>query len=133
MIIDTSALLAVIFEEEEKPFFLEIFSNAPILRMAATSYVETGLRIDRMTHANMAVRLDQIIKKLAIHIEPVTHEIAYDARAALRRFGKGSGHKAQLNYGDSFSYALAKHYDEPLLFKGNDFIHTDIESAYKKP
>jgi ribonuclease VapC len=69
------------------------------------------------------------LRDLAVSIEPVTAEQARIAREAYRDFGKGSGHPAQLNFGDVFSYALAKDTGEKLLFKGNDFIHTDVEPA----
>jgi len=74
-------------------------------------------------------RFDEFFKEANISVEPVTLEQARLAREAYRDFGKGSGHPAKLNFGDCFAYALAKATGEPLLFKGDDFIHTDISSA----
>jgi len=74
-------------------------------------------------------RFDDLIREAAIVVEPVTEEQARLGRAAYRDFGKGSGHRAQLNFGDCFAYALARASGEPLLFKGADFTHTDISPA----
>jgi ribonuclease VapC len=76
-------------------------------------------------------RFDELVDVAGIIIEPVTERQAHLARAAYRDFGKGSGHPAQLNFGDCFAYALAKEMGEPLLFKGNDFSKTDITLAVK--
>ena len=73
--------------------------------------------------------VESVMARTGIVIEPVTHDQVAIAREAFRRFGKGSGHPAGLNFGDCFAYALARFYDEPLLFVGRDFAATDIESA----
>ena len=85
--------------------------------------------IDAKRNPIASRRLDELIAEAAISIEPVTAEQARIARQAYRDFGKGSRHPAQLNFGDCFAYALAKELREPLLFKGNDFIHTDVVPA----
>ena len=82
--------------------------------------------MDRQPDPRAAAKLDEIIGQLDITIEPVTAHQARIARDAYRRFGKGRGHPARLNFGDCFAYALAKAFDEPLLFVGQDFVHTDI-------
>jgi ribonuclease VapC len=129
MIVDTSALLAIFFSEPEKvPFSSKIY-EAPVVRMSSASYVEASLKVDRAKDASQSRKLDYLIAQLKIIVEPITADQAFNARSALRDFGKGSGHPAQLNFGDSFAYALAKHYNEPLLFKGNDFSKTDVKIA----
>ena len=82
--------------------------------------------VDRFPNPRASVRFDELISNLGISIEPVTAHQAMIAREAHRRFGQGSGHPARLNFGDCFAYALAKDLDEPLLFIGQDFIHTDV-------
>jgi ribonuclease VapC len=82
--------------------------------------------VDRFPNPRASVRFDELISALEISIEPVTTDQAAIAREAYRRFGKGTGHPARLNFGDCFAYALAKDLDEPLLFVGQDFVHTDV-------
>lgn len=97
--------------------------------MSAASYLEAGIVVDAQGDPVMSRRLDDYMQEARIAIEPVTEEQARIARQAYRDFGKGSGHPAQLNYGDCFAYALAKVTGEPLLFKGDDFVHTDLTAA----
>ena len=85
--------------------------------------------MDRHPKPTLGSALDDLVSRLRIVVEPVTHAQVAIAREAYRQFGKGSGHRARLNFGDCFAYALAKERDEPLLFIGNDFIHTDIHPA----
>ena len=94
--------------------------------MSAAILLETAIVIDRQPDPRAAAKLDEIIEELGVTIEPVTAHQAGIARDAYRRFGKGRGHPARLNFGDCFAYALAKELDEPLLFVGQDFVHTDI-------
>jgi ribonuclease VapC len=96
--------------------------------MSAVSYVEAGVVTDSNKNPVLSRRLDDLLRDVRMKIEPVTPQQAHIARQAYRDFGKGR-HKAGLNFGDCFAYALAKHLDEPLLFKGTDFKHTDIEAA----
>lgn len=129
MIVDTSALLAILNSEEEFVLFTEKILRASKARLSVASYIEASLRVDRFKDPKRSRMLTDEIRKLHLVLEPVSVEQAEIARAALRDYGRGSGHPARLNYGDAFAYALAKAYDEPLLYKGDDFSHTDIVSA----
>jgi ribonuclease VapC len=130
MIIDSSALVAIVREEAEADPFLSLMENGRVpLRMSAGSYLETGIVIDGAKKSDYSDRFDELVERLGIEIIPVTAEHARIARRAYREFGKGSGHAAQLNFGDCFAYALSWESGEPLLFKGQDFNHTDIEAV----
>lgn len=129
MIIDTSALIAVLLDEPERGEFEVLIAASPQPQLSAASYVEAGVVIDRRGDPNRARILDSFLDAADIAIEPVTAEQAMIARQAYRDFGRGSGHPAGLNFGDCFAYALAKAHDESMLFKGDDFGHTDIRSA----
>ncbi|RAI45062.1 type II toxin-antitoxin system VapC family toxin [Rhodoplanes roseus] len=129
MIIDTSALIAILKEEPEGERFLVSIGDAEVPRMSAPTYFETGLVVDRNNDPTLSRNLDDLLKEADVIIEPVTEAQARIARQAYRDFGKGSGHPARLNFGNCFSYALAKATGEPLLFKGNDFGRTDIVPA----
>jgi ribonuclease VapC len=129
MIVDTSALIAILREEPEAPEFARLIATADPVRISAVSYVEAGAVLDRADNPAASRQLDRLLQVAAIETEPVTVTQAAVARAAYRDFGKGSGHPAALNFGDCFSYALATETAEPLLFKGDGFGHTDIESA----
>jgi ribonuclease VapC len=94
--------------------------------MSAANFLEAAIAMDRHPDPTLGVALDDLVARFRIIIEPVTAHQAMTARDAYRRFGKGSGHPARLNFGDCFAYALAKDFDEPLLFIGQDFVHTDI-------
>lgn len=131
MIIDVSALLAVLLNEPERSRFEEAIAADPYPRISAASYLEAGIIADSRRDPMRSRYLDTFLASAEIAIEPVTAEQAVIARTAYRDFGKGSGHPAKLNFGDCFSYALAKAYDEELLFKGDDFSHTDIRPAVK--
>jgi ribonuclease VapC len=126
VILDTSVLIAILRDEPEAVAFAEAIELAPARRLSAASYVEAGAVIDRAHDPVASRRLDELLAVSDIQVETVTEHHARIARDAFRDFGKGSGHPAQLNFGDCFSYALAKAADEPLLFKGTDFIHTDV-------
>jgi ribonuclease VapC len=130
MIVDTSALLAVILNEEDEPRYSAALIDAPVLRMSAANWVEAAIVVD--THKNPAatIRFDDLFDLLQLRVEPVTIEDAYRARTAYSDYGRGH-HPARLNYGDCFAYALAKRCGEALLYKGNDFAQTDIEPALK--
>jgi ribonuclease VapC len=129
MIIDTSAIVAVLFEEPEMPAFAQAMEDAVDCRMSAANFLETAIVIDGWRDPVVSRRLDDLIDAVGIAIEPFDEAQARLARAAYRDFGKGSGHPARLNFGDCFAYALARQRGEPLLFKGDDFTHTDITSA----
>jgi ribonuclease VapC len=129
MIIDTSAVLAILRDEPEAHACAEILQRATSRRLSAVSFVETAAVIDSGRDPVASRGVDDLLREAHIIIEPVTEEQARVAREAYRDFGRGSGHPAKLNFGDCFSYALAKVRGEPLLFKGNDFIHTDVPPA----
>lgn len=129
MIVDTSALVAIILGERDAAAFAAALEEAPVCRISAGTYVELSVVIDRARDALVSRRLDQILEEARFVVEPVTAAQARIAREAYRDFGKGSGSAARLNLGDCFAYALARELGEPLLFKGDDFAQTDIESA----
>jgi ribonuclease VapC len=129
VIVDTSALIAILRAEPDAEAFAEAIELADSRRLSAAGYVEIGAVIDRAGDAVASRRIDELLRTAAISIEAVTEEQARIARAAFRDFGRGSGHPAKLNFGDCFAYALAETTGEPLLFKGNDFVHTDIPCA----
>ncbi len=129
MIVDTSAVVAIVKNELESEILANLLVKDGSPRMSAASYVEAGVVVDSDKDPLSSRQLDQILDELKVSIEPVTVEQAIAARQAYRDFGKGSGHPAQLNFGDCFSYALASEAREPLLFTGDDFIHTDIQPA----
>jgi|SRR6185312_5688731 ribonuclease VapC len=129
MILDTSALIVILRFEPEAHEFAEIIEAAGQSRISAVSYVEAAAVIDGSKDPIASRRFDELIEEADIAIEPVSEAQARIARQAYRDFGKTSGHPAKLNFGDCFSYALAKFKGEPLLFKGRDFSHTDVKPA----
>lgn len=126
MIIDTSAIIAILRNEPEASFFARVIADDNNRRVSAVNYVEAAVVIDAGGDPIASRRVDDFFKTAQITIEAVTEIHAQIARGAYRDFGKGSGHPAKLNFGDCFAYALAKSRREPLLFKGDDFIHTDV-------
>jgi len=130
MIIDSSAVIAVLRREPEAAAILDLLGSAdePV-RISAANYLEAGIVIDRDSEPELSRQLDEFLADLAIEITPVTLEHAQLAREAHRRFGRWSGSPARLNFGDCFAYALARATGEPLLFKGDDFRHVDIRPA----
>jgi ribonuclease VapC len=130
VIIDTSALVAILRAETNAAAYAKVIESTKPRRISAANFFEVAAVIDSGRDPVASRRLDELIGAAEITIEPVTEKQARLARDAFRDFGKGSGHKAKLNFGDCFAYALAKDLDEPLLFKGNDFVHTDIDSAF---
>ena len=128
MIVDTSALVAILYGESEAAQFTQIIRNAAICRLSVATFLELTMVVESQLGPEATRNAETFIRRAGILIEPVTIEQGLIARQAFFDFGKGR-HKAQLNYGDCFSYALAKAVEEPLLFKGNDFIHTDVEPA----
>ena len=132
MILDTSALIAMLTNEEDGEALSRELDRPGTVRMSSASYLEASIVMDAHRDAALSAALDDTILDAEIVIEPVTVDQARIARQAYRAFGKGSGHKANLNFGDCFSYALAKEKREPILFKGDDFVHTDLRSALEK-
>jgi ribonuclease VapC len=131
MIIDSSALLAILRSEPEAELCARAIEKAATRRISAANFLETAIIIDASRDPIASRRFDDLLQEAAVVIEPVTEAQAKVARAAYRDFGKGSGHPARLNFGDCFAYALSKAAREPLLFKGNDFRHTDIVPALR--
>jgi ribonuclease VapC len=125
VIIDISALLAILYQEEDAEWFVTAMVTASIRRMSAASFLEAAINIDTHGDPEASRQLDHFIRQAAIEIAAVTPEHAQIARQAYLDFGKGR-HKAALTFGDCFAYALAKATGEPLLFKGNNFSNTDI-------
>lgn len=132
MIVDTSALIAILREETDADNFLEALAAAQICRLSAATLLETAIVVDGNRSPVLSRRLDELVRELHLVIEPVTEGQARSAREAYRDYGRGSGHLTRLNFGDCFAYALARATGEPLLFKGIDFIPTDIEPALKE-
>jgi ribonuclease VapC len=133
MIIDTSVLVAILKQEPGWKIFARILDSSPGSFISASTYVELSIVVDRWKNPTLSSRVDELIEQFHIVIEPVTPEQARIARQAYRDYGKGSGHLARLNFGDCFSYALARTRREPILFKGDDFLHTDLRSAVPEP
>jgi ribonuclease VapC len=129
MIVDSSAMVAVIKREPDWMALSDCMDAAGSLRMSAASYLETAIVLDSRRDSVMSAKLDDVIEEVNIVVEPVTAEQARIARQAYRDYGRGSGHPANLNFGDCFSYALARDKREPMLWKGDDFGHTDIRPA----
>jgi ribonuclease VapC len=129
MIIDASALIAILRDEPEASACAQAIDDASRRRLSAANYVEAAIVIDASRDPIASRRLDELLRAADIVIEPVTEAQARLARDAYRDFGRGSGHPANLNFGDCFAYALAKATGEPLLFKGSDFRHTDIAAS----
>ena len=129
VIVDSSAVIAILRAEPEAEAFAQAIDAAPRCLMSAANFLEAAIVVDRSRTAIPGRRLDELIRELAIVIEPVSAAQAHIARQAYRDYGRGSGHPARLNFGDCFAYALARESGEPLLFKGDDFRHTDIAPA----
>ena len=125
MVIDTSALIAILQDEPERRILNEAIEAAESCAMSTGSFLETSMVIESRYGPDGTRDLDLFISKARISLASVDADQAYVARDAFRRYGRGR-HPAGLNFGDCFAYALAKMLDEPLLFKGNDFVLTDI-------
>jgi ribonuclease VapC len=128
VIVDTSALLAVLFGENDADSYARAISEADVCRISAATFVETSAIVESQTGDAGSRQWDAFLRSAGICIEPVTEEQAHAARQAWSDFGKGR-HPAGLNFGDCFSYALAKVFGEPLLFKGQDFRKTGISAV----
>lgn len=127
MIVDSSALMAVLLGEPEREVFVEMMLDHEC-RMSAATLAEAGIVADQRSR-ELGRALDLLIDELDIDVAPVTRHHAQLARVAYRRYGRGSGSAARLNFGDCLSYALASESAEELLFKGDDFTNTDVLAA----
>lgn len=128
MVVDTSALVAILFGEPEAERFGRCLAEAPRCSMSAANWLETAMVVTAARGEAGKAHLDSLLAIANLAIVPVDAVLAETALAAWRRFGKGR-HPAGLNFGDCFSYALAKSLAEPLLYKGADFAQTDAEGA----
>jgi ribonuclease VapC len=131
MIIDTSALIAILRNEPEGASCALAIERTATRRISAANFAEAAIVIDGTRDPVASRRFDDLCREAQLIIEPVTEAQARIAREAYRDFGRGSGHPARLNFGDCFAYALAKVTGEPLLFKGEDFAHTDVAPALR--
>lgn len=129
MVVDTSALLAILLDEPEALRCSKAIEAAPTAFISAATRVELDIVIVNKLGEEALGDADELLETAGIQIEPVTAAQTQLARQAYLTFGKGRSHPAQLNYGDCFSYALAKDMQEPLLFVGQDFAATDIAPA----
>jgi ribonuclease VapC len=128
VIVDSSTIIAILRNEPDAAAIADALQQAPILRISAVTFVEAAVVADNDRNPLLSRRFDNLIRDTQMLVEPISARQAEIARQAYRDFGKGH-HKAGLNLGDCFAYALAKEMDEPLLFKGNDFSRTDLEAA----
>jgi len=126
VIVDASALIAILRDEPEAQACAGAIEAASRRRISAANFVEAAIVIDASHDPIASRRFDDLVREAQLEIEPVTEAQARIAREAYRDLGKASGHPAQLNFGDCFAYALARITGEPLLFKGDDFTHTDL-------
>ena len=129
MIVDTSALVAILTGEEDGPALLDVLLQADRPKMSAASWLETAIVFDSRSSPQRRRRLDDLVAMLGIETVPFDAEQAGVARLAYQDFGRGSGHPARLNFGDCFSYALAIVSGESLLYKGDDFAATGVRAA----
>lgn len=128
MVLDTSAIVAILLREPEAARFNELIATAATRLISAATLVEVAFVIEARKRETGRADLDRFLADASIGVVALTEEHAAVAREAFRRYGKGR-HAAALNLGDVFAYALAKATGEPLLFKGNDFAQTDIVPA----
>jgi ribonuclease VapC len=129
VIVDTSALIAILRGEPEAAGFVNALAGSTNTKMSAATYLEASILVDANRDPVLSARFDELVDAAAIEISPVDALLARVARQAYRDYGKGSGHRAGLNYGDCFAYALARSTGDALLCKGDDFVHTDIRTV----
>lgn len=130
--VDTSALLSAVFGEADGPTFLAAIARSPCI-VGAPTVVEARMVVDARGTDDATELLDSILSRSNLRIVPFDADHAALARVAFASYGKGSGHPARLNFGDCMTYAVAKRDDLPLLFKGGDFVHTDLRPARGAP
>ena len=129
MIVDSSAVVAIVEDEPAAAACAQAIEGAAVRRISAANFLEAAIVVDSRRNPVASRRLDGLLAEADFVIEPVTAEQGRIAREAYRDYGRGSGHPAQLNFGDCFAYALARATGEPLLYVGDDFAHTDVRSA----
>ena len=128
MILDTSALVCVLFREPEADRYLQYIHDADRCLISAGNYVELSIVLERQAAPEADRQCEMFFRRAGIVVEPFTVEQAHIARQAFHDCGKGR-HAAGLNFGDCFAYALSKVTGDPLLYKGEDFARTDVVSA----
>jgi ribonuclease VapC len=129
VIVDSSALIAILAGEPDAEELNDVLSGAVRPALSVANYLEAAIVLDRHPARRAGEKLDRYLVAGQVELADVTESQARIARAAYRNFGRGTGHPAGLNFGDCFAYALAIDRDESLLYKGNDFQHTDVRSA----
>jgi len=129
VIVDSSALIAILAGEPDAEELNDVLSGAVRPALSVANYLEAAIVLDRHPARRAGEKLDRYLVAGQVELADVTESQARIARAAYRNFGRGTGHPAGLNFGDCFAYALAIDRDESLLYKGNDFNHTDVRSA----
>jgi ribonuclease VapC len=130
MVVDTSALLAIFLGEKERSSFLDLIDEAGHPLISSPNVLETGIVLEARRGESAGREFDLFLHDAKFEVVAADWEQAEIARVAWRKFGKGR-HRAGLNFGDCFAYALAKVTGEPLLFKGDDFVHTDIAAVHR--
>jgi ribonuclease VapC len=128
VIVDTSAIIAILRGEPDADRYIAALAKASQPRMSAGTFLETAIVVDANRDPVLSRRLDELLAAIQVHVETVSLRQVAIARDAYRDFGKGR-HPAALNFGDCFAYALAKETGEPMLYKGDDFARTDVASA----
>ena len=127
-VIDSSALVAVLLAEPGWEDLQRHLEQADVCRMSAVTFVETAIVVEARLGATGRTQLDMLLRRIGAEVRPVDAHLALTVIEGWRRYGRGR-HRARLNFGDCFSYALAAELDEALLFVGDDFSHTDIVPA----
>jgi ribonuclease VapC len=128
VILDSSALIALLWQEPEAPRMEELLADAEAIAVSAPTLLEAAVVAEGRFGPAMGAKLDELVRRLEPEVVAFTHEHLTLAREGWRRYGKGR-HPAGLNLGDCFAYALARTRDQPLLFKGDDFAQTDVKAA----
>ena len=129
IVVDTSAIVAILYDEPERLPFTDIILSASAAKMSVASLLEARIVLHFDAGQDAIMALDSLLLKSRIELLEVSPQMADIAFTAYCQYGKGTGSSAKLNYGDCFAYALAKHLNLPLLFKGNDFSQTDLVAA----
>jgi ribonuclease VapC len=129
VIVDSSALIAILTGEPDAEKLNDLLASAARPALSVANYLEAAIVLDQHPARGAGERLDRYLAAGEVEFVDVTESQARIARSAYRNFGKGGGHPAGLNFGDCFAYALAIERDEPLLYRGDDFKHTDVRSA----
>lgn len=130
MILDTSALIAILFGEPEAEQFTRLIAEADVCRMSVVTQLELTMVLERLAKPDTGRQAEAFLRGAGVVVEPVTLQQGLLARQSFYDFGRGR-HRAKLNFGDCFPYALAKALNEPLLFKGDNFSRTDVRTAAK--